>query len=433
MLNFSSKHLGADFKASIVAFLVALPLGLGIAMASGMPPAAGLVSSIIGGLLVGMIAGAPLQVSGAAAGLVVVVYNIVQQTGFQGLAAATLIAGLVQVVAGFAGLGRMAKRVAPEVVHGMLAGIGFIIMLSQFHVLFGQASGSSALMNLMNIPSTLAASGVLSANWTLMSTGILGILCMLGLTLWPKLSPRLASIVPAALVVTLAAIGASYLFFTAVPRVSLPASISDAVSWQGGNILAFLTNGTYWMHGIELAIIASIESMLCASAVTQLRASATVNYDRELSAQGLGNVVCGMVTALPITGVIVRSAASVHAGAQTRMATILHGAWVLVMLAFFASALATIPMTALAAILVLTGWKLLNLKYFAALARQGYQPFIVGATTMAMVVFIDLLFGVLGGIALSATWSFLAEGRRIPVFSRVRLAMVRRARTVKAR
>lgn len=398
-----------DFQASLVVFLVALPLGLGIAVASGLPPAAGILSSVIGGLVVGALSGAPLQVSGAAAGLVVVVYDIAATVGIAGLAAATMIAGFLQLISGFLGFGRLARRVSPSVVHGMLAGIGVLIVLSQVHVLMGGTSGSSAWANLTGIPATLASTGWFSANGQQMAVGGLGIACVLGLIFWPKIGGSFAKALPGAVIVTvLAAIVGTY-FVGQAPTVQVPDHINDAWAWQGGNILRDIQSVEYWLYGLELALIASIESMLCASALSQLKPDAQVEYDRELSAQGVGNFLCGLVTALPITGVIVRSAANVQAGANTRMSTILHGFWALLALALLSSALATIPLTALAAILVTTGWRLFNPGRFMQLLKQDTRSFVIASATLLMVVFVDLLMGVIAGIALSAVWAFVAS------------------------
>ena len=398
-----------EFQASLVVFLVALPLGLGIAVASGLPPAAGILSSVIGGLVVGALSGAPLQVSGAAAGLVVVVYDIAATVGITGLAAATMIAGFLQLVSGFVGAGRLARRVSPAVVHGMLAGIGVLILLSQVHVLMGGTSGSSAWANLTGIPETLAATGWLSADFGQMAIGGLGLACVFGLIFWPRIGGSLAKAIPGAVIVTVLAAMVGTFFIGQAPTVKVPDHINNAWAWQGANIIEDIQHLEYWLYGLELALIASIESMLCASALSQLKPDAQVDYDRELSAQGVGNFICGLITALPITGVIVRSAANVQAGAQSRMSTVLHGFWALLALALFSSLLATIPLAALAAILVTTGWKLFNPARFASLFREDTRSFVIATSTLLMVVFVDLLMGVLAGIALSTAWSLVAR------------------------
>lgn len=395
---FSGGTFSRDFTASIVVFLVAMPLCMGIAVASGVPPEKGLITGIIGGIVVGLLAGSPLQVSGPAAGLAVIVFEIVREQGLSALGPILILAGAIQVVAGIARVGGWFRAISPAVVHGMLAGIGVLIVVGQFHVLFDDKPLSSGLQNLIAMPGQIFGLSNQDAA-TAFAVGLVTILSMLG---WEKFRPASMKLLPGALVGVVAATLVAYLLGLSVARVAVPESIVAAISLPEQGLLAQLMNPTVITTAIAIAFIASAETLLSAAAVDRMHDGVRTNYNRELSAQGVGNLLCGFAGALPMTGVIVRSSANVQAGAKTRLSAILHGFWILGFVALLPWLLREIPMAALAGILVITGVRLVSVAHVKHLFHlYGPLPAIVWAATLICVVATDLLTGVLVGIGLS--------------------------------
>ncbi|MGJ0238295.1 SulP family inorganic anion transporter [Novosphingobium fluoreni] len=395
-------HFSRDFTSSIVVFLVAMPLCMGIAIASGVPPEKGLVTGIIGGIVVGLLAGSPLQVSGPAAGLAVIVFEFVREHGLEALGPVLLLAGVVQLIAGWAKLGGLFRAISPAVVHGMLAGIGALIVIGQFHILFDEKPMSSGLQNMAMMPTRVLGLDFTDAAATEMALalGLLTIAVMLG---WEKLRPKSMSLVPGALLGVLAATLAAWSLGLGVARIEVPASLSAAFALPTTTAwFAPLANPALIVAALAIAFIASAETLLSAAAVDRMHDGVRTNYDKELRAQGLGNFLCGVFGALPMTGVIVRSSANVQAGAKTRLSTILHGVWILGFVALLPWVLREVPMAALGGILVVTGWRLVSLKHVEHLFKaHGYLPAAIWAVTFVLVVTMDLLTGVLVGLGLS--------------------------------
>lgn len=376
-----------DVPASLVVFLVALPLSLGIAVASDAPALAGLIAAIVGGVLAGALGGSPLQVSGPAAGLTVIVAGLIGQFGWKVTCAITVCAGLLQILFGLSKVGRAALAISPMVVHAMLAGIGITIALQQVHVLLGGESHSSALHNLVDLPIHLA-----DTNPASVALGVFVIVILLG---W-RWAPAALRVVPGPLVAIVAATVVSVLFVPDVARIELNGSLLDAVQ------LPALPDGKWGSFAagvLTVALIASVESLLTAVAVDRMQTRTRSDLNRELVGQGAANVVSGAVGGLPITGVIVRSSANVAAGARTRASSILHGVWVLVFALPFAGLVEKIPTAALAGLLVVIGIQLVKLTHIATARRNGDMA--VYLVTVVGVVFLNLLTGVLLGLALS--------------------------------
>ena len=389
-----------DLLASVVVFLVALPLCMGIAIASGAPPAAGLVTGIIGGLVVGFITGAPLQVSGPAAGLSVIVWQLIQDHGYGALGWIVLVAGLVQFLSGLIGFGRWFRAVSPTVIHGMLAGIGIVIFASQFHVMVDDAPRSSGLANLIAIPEAIYNGFTPTENSVHFHAAMMGLLTLTILVSWRTIVPDALKKVPAPLVaVVVATLTASFMDLN-VLRVNIPENMLDAISLPQWSSLDTLGWGVI-TSGVALAFIASAETLLCASAVDKMHTGPRAKFDKELSAQGVGNFLCGLLGALPMTGVIVRSSANVEAGGKTQASAILHGAWLLLFCVGVPFILREIPTSVLAAVLVYTGYKLVNVAALRGVARLGRAELAIYATTVIGIVAVDLLTGVLAGIGLS--------------------------------
>ncbi|MEH3045845.1 SulP family inorganic anion transporter [Sphingomonas adhaesiva] len=394
------QFLGRDVTASIVVFLVAMPLCMGIAIASGVPAEKGLITGIIGGIIVGALAGSPLQVSGPAAGLAVIVYELVRDQGLSALGPILILAGAVQVAAGVFRLGGWFKAISPAVVHGMLAGIGVLIVVGQFHVLFDHRPLPSGLQNLAAAPGRLLGlSADLRATEFAFLIALATIAAMLG---WEKFRPASMKLLPGALVGVVAGTILSLLLGVDVARVQVPDSIFGAIAPPSGNAFTRLLDPSVIAAGFAIAFIASAETLLSAAAVDKMHAGVRTDYNKELRAQGVGNLLCGFAGALPMTGVIVRSSANVQAGAVTRLSAILHGVWILGFVAALPFVLTAIPMAALGAILVVTGFRLVSVKHATHLFRDyGVLPVAIWAATLIMVVATDLLTGVLVGIGLT--------------------------------
>ncbi|WP_243050194.1 SulP family inorganic anion transporter [Dyella sp. RRB7] len=396
---FSQGLFGRDLLGSIVVFLVALPLCMGIAIASGMPPAAGLMTGIIGGMVVGVFAGSPLQVSGPAAGLAVLVFELVSQHGVAALGPVVLLAGLIQIAAGLCRVGVWFRMCSPAVVAGMLSGIGVLIVASQLHVLIDAVPKARGLENFAALPGAIIDAlrgdgGSLAA----MAVGVGTMAIMLG---WEKLRPARLRFVPGALLAVVALTAIVQVMELSVKKVDVPSNLFAAVSMPTWSSLSGLLEPSLLIAALTFAFIASAETLLSAAAVDRMHEGARTRYDRELTAQGMGNMLCGLLGALPMTGVIVRSAANVQAGSATRMATILHGAWILVFALLLPWLMRMTPVACLAGILVYTGIKMVNFRQVKALAVYGKgTAWIYVATTVAIVA-TDLLAGVLVGFALS--------------------------------
>ena len=414
MARFLPSSLARDLPASIVVVLVALPLCMGIAVASGVPAEKGLVTGIIGGLVVGLLAGSPLQVSGPAAGLAVIVFQLVQDFGLAMLGPILVLAGLLQLGAGVLRLGKWFRAISPAVVHGMLAGIGVLIVAAQLQVLFGRTPLPDGLQNLAAIPAALL--GLLPLQWSSATAAVLaGGATILAMVLWERLRPRSLRLIPGALVGVVAGTALAVALSLPVQRVDVPDAILASISVPTMADLSRLGESGILAAALVIAVIASAETLLSAAAVDRMHDGVRTNYDRELSAQGVGNLLCGLAGALPMTGVIVRSSANVQAGAVTRLSTILHGAWILAAVALLPWLLREVPMASLAGVLVVTGWRLVSLKHVRELLqRHGVLPAAIWAATVVMVVATDLLTGVLVGLALSLL-EVLPHLRRMPL------------------
>ena len=398
--SLAASHWGADLLSSIVVFLVALPLCMGISIASGMPPTAGIITGIIGGIVVGFLAGAPLQASGPAAGLSVLVYQLVGEHGPALLGVIILFAGLIQIVAGYFKLGPWFRAVSPAVIHGMLAGIGVLILVAQFHVMFDGKPIGTGIQNLLGMPATLM--NAVSAHDSRLTAGGLGLLTILTIFGWGSLTPKTWRIVPAPLAgVLVAVIVAAVLHLDSIKYIDVPANIWSTVTLPTLDALKHILEPAILIGVLSVALIASAETLLCATAVDQMHTGPRTRYNKELMAQGVGNTICGMLGVLPMTGVIVRSAANVEAGAKTRYSTIMHGFWLLLFASAIPSTLKYVPISALAGLLVFTGYKLAYPKIVPTLLKFSRAEVFIYVATIAMIVMTDLLKGVTLGLALS--------------------------------
>ncbi|OCB20245.1 SulP family inorganic anion transporter [Mycobacterium intracellulare] len=376
-----------DLPSSLVVFLVALPLSLGIAIASGAPVLAGLIAAIVGGIVVGSVGGSPLQVSGPAAGLTVIVAGLVSEFGWGITCLITVAAGTLQVLLGLSRVARAALAISPVVVHAMLAGIGITIALQQAHVLLGGKSKSTAWHNLIGLPGQIVGAhrpGV-----------ILGVLVIVIMVAW-RWVPAKARRVPGPLIAIVAVTVLSVVFGFHVRRIDLEGSPLDALRLPD---LPHGNWGAFTVGVITVALIASVESLLSAVSVDRMHNGPRTDFNRELVGQGAANIISGTVGGLPVTGVIVRSSTNVNAGAKSRASAIMHGVWILLFTIPFAGLVEQIPTAALAGLLIVIGVQLLKPAHIETAMKHG--DLAVYVVTAVSVIFLNLLHGVLIGLALA--------------------------------
>ncbi|MEV6103101.1 bifunctional SulP family inorganic anion transporter/carbonic anhydrase [Streptomyces sp. NPDC051940] len=387
----------ADLSASITVFLIALPLSLGIALATGAPLQAGLVAAAIGGLVAGRFGGAPLQISGPTASLTVVTADLIHLYGWRTTCAVTAIAGLAQLVLGRLRVARSALAVSPSIVHGMLAGIGVIIAIAQLHIVLGGRPQSSPVANTLALPGQLADLHPASLSVSLLVIAVL--------LLWPRLPGRAGRwlrTVPAALAAVGVATVLSVALGLSVPRVELPSWSSHALAGlPQGPVLGLMA------AVLTVTLVASVESLLSAVALDKQVAArpdggevAKADLDKELRGQGLANVTSGLLGGLPVAGVAIRSAANCRTGAVSRTSAILHGTWVLLAALLLAGVLKYIPLAALAALVMVVGVQMVKISHVRTVRK--HRELLVYATTLAGVVLFGVLQGVALGIAVAA-------------------------------
>ncbi|MGW7285297.1 SulP family inorganic anion transporter [Streptomyces sp. NPDC054847] len=388
---------GADVSASVAVFLIALPLSLGIALATGAPLQAGLVAAAVGGIVVGRLGGAPLQVSGPAAGLTVVTAELIQQYGWRTTCAITVLAGLCQLALSALRVARSALAVSPAIVHGMLAGIGATIALAQLHIVLGGTPQSSAVSNVLGLPAQLAGLHPAALSVSILTVAVL--------LIWPRVPGRAGRIVrkiPAALAAVAAATALAVFAGLHQPRVDLPSWRSHALpELPEGPVLGLLA------AVLTITLVGSVESLLSAVAIDKLvaaRKKPTVripraDLDRELAGQGAANMVSGALGGLPVTGVAVRSSANVSAGAVSRNSTMLHGLWVVVAALLLVPVLDLIPLAALAALVMVVGVQMVNITHLRSVKKN--REMLVYAATLTAVVLTGVLEGVVIGVAVA--------------------------------
>ncbi|MEV0634174.1 SulP family inorganic anion transporter [Streptomyces sp. NPDC050619] len=389
-------HLRQDFAASLVVFLVALPLCVGVAVASGVPAELGLVTGIVGGLVTGFMRGSSLQVSGPAAGLTVLVFEAVQEYGLPVLGVVVLATGVLQILMGALKLGRYFRAISVSVVEGMLAGIGLVLIAGQLYSVMDTEAPASGLGKIAGLPGALADAVQNTA--ALASLG-LGAGTIAILVLWKRMPKQLRT-VPGPLAAVGLATLAALVFSMPVATVEVQGLLG---SIQPPSMDAFgeLANVGVLATIVAFTLIASAESLFSAAAVDRLHDGPRTQYDKELLAQGTGNAVCGVLGALPMTAVIVRSAANVQAGAKTKASRVLHGVWLLLFAALLPSVLAYIPIPALAGILVHAGAKLIPVREIVALWREHRGEALILMVTAVSIVAVSMFEGVLIGLALA--------------------------------
>ncbi len=421
------KHFGADISAGLVVFLVALPLCLGIAMASDAPLFSGILSGIVGGIVVGLISGSHTSVSGPAAGLTTVVAAQLAILGsFEAFLLALVLAGLLQIVLGMVRAGAIADFVPSSVIKGLLAAIGLILILKQIPHLLGHDPDPSGEMSFHQPDKANTFSELLQTLYDLhIGAALIGILSLALLFAWGKSQRLSRSPIPAPLVVVVLGILGGFIFdvFATGTRWQIGDShlVQVPLADSAGELLKFfqfpdvshITNPAVFTAAITLALVASLETLLNLEAVDKIDPSRRVSPpNRELIAQGVGNVTAGLIGGIPVTSVIIRSSVNINTGAKTKLSTILHGILLLVSVTFFAVWLNRIPLSALAAILIATGLKLASPKLFRQMWEQGLNMFLPFITTVVMILVTDLLVGVMIGLAVSIAFILRSNQRK---------------------
>jgi MFS superfamily sulfate permease-like transporter len=407
----SLKH---DGPAGAVVFLVALPLCLGIALASGAPLFAGIISGMAGGLVIGALSGSHVSVSGPAAGLAVIVLTGIQSVGsYRGFLVAVVLSGVLQLVFGVLKFGIVADYIPNSVIHGMLAGIGALIILKQIPHGLGSDADYEGDFRFLEIGgnNTLShvAKAVASAQMGAVLVFVAGVVLLL---LWERLakSSRFFQVVPGQLAVVVVGITLNQLFARLIPSLHLttsdhlvnlpiPSSATDFLNQFTFPDFSTIASIAAWKAAATIAVVGSVETLLSIEAADKLDPCKRISSpNRELRAQGIGNIVSGLLGGLPATSVVVRTAANVDAGARTRMSCIIHGLLLLLSVIMLARILSLTPLASLAAILIMVGYKLTRPALYRKAYSEGWSQFVPFVVTALAVVFTDLLTGVIIGL-----------------------------------
>ena len=422
-MNSIKKSLGADLLAGMVVFLVALPLCLGIAVASGAPPFAGIISGIIGGIIVGSLSKSHVSVTGPAAGLIAIILVAVTDLGYETFLVAVMVAGLIQLTLGLAKAGGISSYFPTSVIEGMLVAIGIIIIKKELPHAIGydlEHEGDFFSYQLLKADEGFFGELLHSFNYAHTGAIIVSVVSIAIIIAFNKV-PALKKIkaIPGALVAVVAGILMNELFKAAMPQwiianehlVVLPTADSVQVflgQFQTPDLNGF-ANPKVWVTGLTIAIVASIETLLCLEAgdkMDPLKRYSSANA--ELRAQGIGNLLSGLIGGLPMTSVIVRTTANINAGAKTKMSAIFHGIFLLLAVIAIPGLLNKIPMASLAAILIMIGLRLASPKVFKHIWQSGKHQFVPFIITVIAVVFTDLLKGV--GIGLVVSIFYILKG-----------------------
>ncbi|MBJ2172954.1 SulP family inorganic anion transporter [Aureibaculum sp. A20] len=407
-------NLKSDLPASIVVFFVALPLCLGIALASGAPLFSGLIAGIVGGIVVGSLSGSKIGVSGPAAGLAAIVLTAISNLGgYENFLVAVVLGGIIQILFGFLKAGIIGYYFPSSVIKGMLTGIGIIIILKQIPHFFGYDTSPVEDFAFFQIDGENTFSGIFKAfkNISLGST-IIGIIALSILLLWSNVlsnKGKFFQLVQGPLVAVVA--GIVYFFITQsdskfgihishLVSVPVPENIDSFLNQFSFPNFGAITNPDIWVVAFTIALVASLETLLCVEATDKLDPHKNVTpTNRELLAQGTGNIISGMIGGLPITQVIVRSSANIQSGGRSKISAIIHGFFLLISVILIPTLLNKIPLSVLAAILLIVGYKLAKPALFKKMYDLGWKQFIPFTVTVIGIVFIDLLWGIGLGLA----------------------------------
>ncbi len=384
-----------DLFPSFVVFLVALPLCLGISIASGVDPIKGLITGIIGGIVVAFISGCPLQISGPSAGLAVMVLHVVDVYGPHSLVPLGIIVGVFQLATAIFRVGHFFQATPPALLRAMLSGIGVLIILSQFYIMFDLELSSNGLNSLLGLPEIFynIFTGQLSASQ--IQSAFITVFVLIFIGLWSLGKSTFFEILPAPLVsIVLAGV---IVFFTGwdMKMIELPANFIEQSLHINYNEAFRNIDLNFVLYAIGFAFVASAETLLCVGAIDKMSKNRS-NYNRTIFAQGIGNFATGLVGAIPVVGVISRSAANIEFGATTRFSSVMQGFWLAGFL-LVPQLLFYVPIPALAGLLFYIGIKLLDPMSVWAYIRAWNKPSVIFFTTLALTVTVDLLAGVVSG------------------------------------
>ncbi|QEC68120.1 SulP family inorganic anion transporter [Panacibacter ginsenosidivorans] len=406
------KNAGADLSASVVVFLVALPLCLGIALGSGAPLFSGIIAGVVGGIIVGSLSGSHLSVSGPAAGLTAIVAAaILKMPAYETFLLAVVLAGVIQIILGFIKAGVFGDYVPSSVIKGMLSAIGIILILKQLPHFLGYDADFQGDYEFVQKDSKNTFSEIIMAAQRITPVAlIIGAISLAIQIVWDKVlvkKGKFFQLIPAPLVVVVASIFI-YQFAAGNGNVLKPEQMVNLpVASNATEFFTFFTmpdwsgfsNPLVWTTALTLAIVASLETLLNIEAADNLDPYQRVTpTNRELKAQGIGNIVSGLLGGLPVTSVVVRTSANVNAGAKTKMSAVAHGILLLLSVALIPGLLKMIPLSALAAILIYTGYKLAKPSIFRSFYHKGFDQFVPFVITILAIIFTDLLIGILIGI-----------------------------------
>ena len=407
------KYLKNDLPASVVVFFVALPLCLGIALASGAPLFSGLIAGIIGGIVVGALSGSKIGVSGPAAGLAAIVLTAIGALGgYENFLVAVVLGGVIQLVFGFLKAGVIGYYFPSSVIKGMLTGIGIIIIFKQIPHFFGydaDPEGDFAFFQ-MDGENTISELGNIAGSISIGAT-LIGLLALGILILWSNVLSKKGKIFQL-IQGPLVAVAGGIIYFLSTQgtefgisaehlvSVPVPDSVDSFIGQFAFPNFAAITNPAIWVTGFTIALVASLETLLCVEATDKLDPDKNVTpTNRELLAQGTGNILSGLIGGLPVTQVIVRSSANIQSGGKTKMAAIIHGFLLLISVILIPTLLNKIPLSVLAAILLVVGYKLAKPSTFKAMWSAGWKQFVPFIVTVVGIFFIDLLWGIGLGLA----------------------------------
>jgi MFS superfamily sulfate permease-like transporter len=405
-----------DIVSGLILFLIALPLCLGIAIAYGAPPIAGVITGFIGGLLGALLGGSHITINGPAAGLIAIVFGAVLALGtmpdgtvdvaqgFRYALAVGVVAGMFQIAMGFARMGKLTNMFPLSVVHGMLAGIGIIIMAKQIHTLLGVTYTGTMIPTIMAIPSSFANMVV--------PVAAIGVLSLAMMIVWPRLPKAITKIVPAPMAIILVTVPMAMMFDLGREfLVTVPLSFMDSFQTPDWGMVG---TGVFWKFVITYVFVASLESLLTASAMDKMDPwKRRSNMNRELTSKGLCNSISSMIGGLPMIAEVVRSSANVMNGARTRWSNFFHGLFLLLSVALIPGILNMIPLAALAGMLVYIGFRLAHPKEFIHAARIGKEELMYMLVTTIIVVAVDLLWGVIIGFVVAVVTNMIRGSRSV--------------------
>jgi len=407
------KNAAADIPASVVVFLVALPLCLGIALGSGAPLFSGIIAGMVGGIVIGLLSGSSLSISGPAAGLTAIVaIAIGKMPAYEAFLLSVVIAGILQVILGFLKAGIIGDYIPNSVIRGMLASIGLVLILKQFPHLIGYDKDYSGDETFIQIDSNNTFSELInSVNNITPFALIIGVVSIMILLVWDRPALKKKKFfknLPGPLVVVVTGILINIFFSIPGTRTSLNTSqlvnlpiATDFASFSSFFMFPkweYLNNLDVWTVGLTIALVASIETLLGIEAIDKLDSlKRRTPANQELKAQGVGNIVSGLLGGLPLTSVIVRGSANVEAGAKSKFSAIMHGFLILLSVLFIPGLLNKIPLSALAAILIMTGYKLVKPSIFKEVYQKGWDQFVPFTVTLLAILLTDLLVGIIIG------------------------------------